>query len=74
MIPAKAMPRPLSLSGAALILLSDKIPNAKAMGNSGSPKGGSGSPKGGSGSRPPDSLSEKNFKQPPIKQTREAIA
>ena len=38
-IPAKAMPRPLSLLGSALILLSDKIPNTKAMGNSGSPKG-----------------------------------
>jgi hypothetical protein len=30
MIPAKAMPRPLSLSGSALILLSDKIPSTKA--------------------------------------------
>ena len=30
MIPAKAMPRPLSLLGSALILLSDKIPNTKA--------------------------------------------
>ena len=29
-IPAKAMPRPLSLLGSALILLSDKIPNTKA--------------------------------------------
>jgi len=46
--------------------LSDRIPNTKAMGNSGSPRGGS-------GSRPPGST-EKLFKQPPIKQTREAIA
>ena len=29
-IPAKAMPRPLSLLGSALILLSDKIPSTKA--------------------------------------------
>ncbi len=32
MIPAKAMPRPLSLSGSALILLSAKIPSTKATG------------------------------------------
>ena len=31
-IPAKAMPRPLSFLGSALILLSDKIPNTKAIG------------------------------------------
>jgi len=29
-IPAKAMPRPLSPLGSAFILLSDKIPNTKA--------------------------------------------
>ena len=31
-IPAKAMPRPLSLPGSALILLSAKIPSTKATG------------------------------------------
>ena len=57
-IPAKAMPRPLSLPGSALILLSAKIPSTKARGNSGTPN-----------CRP-----KKNFKQLPIAQTREAIA
>ncbi len=60
-IPAKAMPRPLSLLGWVLILIKATIPSTKATGNSGGPN-----------CRPPNE--PKNSKQLPIAQTREAIA